>query len=79
MDAPKKRESVSEGRFGESRTRRGRKHPREASRRAAKETNQLERNNEMKMTKKLMILAAAVAVAFGAWAETETAGDYMWA
>ena len=30
------------------------------------------------MTKKLMILAAAVAVAFGAWAETETVGGYMW-
>ena len=28
VDAPKKRESVSEGRFGESRTRRVRKHPR---------------------------------------------------
>ena len=30
------------------------------------------------MTKKLMILAAVVAAAFGAWAEKETVGDYMW-
>ena len=30
------------------------------------------------MTKKLMMMVAAVAVAFGAWAETETVGDYTW-
>ena len=30
------------------------------------------------MTKKLMILAAAVAVAIGAWSETETVGGYTW-
>jgi hypothetical protein len=30
------------------------------------------------MTKKLMMIAAAVAVAFGAWAETETIGGYTW-
>ena len=29
------------------------------------------------MAKKLM-LAAAAAVAIGAWAETETVGDYTW-
>ena len=28
------------------------------------------------MTKKMMILAAALAVAFGAWADTETGGGY---
>lgn len=28
------------------------------------------------MTKKLMVLAAALAVAFGAWADTETGGGY---
>ena len=30
------------------------------------------------MTKKLMIMAAAVAVAFGAWADEETVGGYTW-
>ena len=30
------------------------------------------------MTKKLMMLAAALAVAIGAWAETETVGGYTW-
>ena len=30
------------------------------------------------MTKKLMIVAATLAVAIGAWAETETVGDYTW-
>ena len=30
------------------------------------------------MTKKLMMMFAAVAVAFGAWAETETVGGYTW-
>ena len=38
----------------------------------APQGKRFERNNEM--TKKLMILVSAVAVAFGAWAETETAG-----
>ncbi len=28
--------------------------------------------------KKLMMMAAAVAVAFGAWADTETVGGYTW-
>ena len=49
----------------------------EASRRAANEKNQFERNNE-NMKTKLMILAAAVTVAFGAWADTETVGGYTW-
>lgn len=31
------------------------------------------------MSGKLMMIVVAVAAAFGAWAETETAGDYMWA
>ena len=30
------------------------------------------------MTKKLMMMGAAVAAAFGAWAATETVGDYTW-
>ena len=30
------------------------------------------------MKTKLMMMAAAVAVAFGAWADTETVGDYTW-
>ncbi len=30
------------------------------------------------MTKKLMMMFAAVAVSFGAWAETETVGGYTW-
>ena len=30
------------------------------------------------MTKKLMVLAAAVAAAFGARADTETGGGYAW-
>ena len=30
------------------------------------------------MSKKLMMMAAAAAVAFGAWAETETVGGYTW-
>ena len=30
------------------------------------------------MTKKLMMVVATLAAAFGAWADTETAGDYMW-
>ena len=30
------------------------------------------------MTRKLMILFAALAAAFGAWAETETVGGYTW-
>ena len=38
----------------------------------APQGKRFERNNEM--TKKLMILVSAVAVAFGAWAETETIG-----
>ena len=37
----------------------------------SRKRNQLERNDEM--TKKLMMLAM-LAVAFGAWAETETVG-----
>ena len=38
--------------------------------------NQFERTAEM--TKKLMMMFAAVAAAFGAWAETETVGGYTW-
>ncbi len=30
------------------------------------------------MKAKLMMMAAAVAVAFGAWADTETVGGYTW-
>ena len=30
------------------------------------------------MEKKLMMMVAAVALAFGAWAATETVGDYTW-
>ncbi len=30
------------------------------------------------MTRKLMMLFAAVAVVFGAWADTETVGGYTW-
>ena len=30
------------------------------------------------MTKKLMIVAAALVAAFGAWADTETVGGYTW-
>ena len=30
------------------------------------------------MSRKLMMMAAAFAVAFGAWADTETVGGYMW-
>ena len=30
------------------------------------------------MTRKLMMLAVAVAVAFGVWAATETVGGYTW-
>ena len=30
------------------------------------------------MKKKLMMMFAALAVAFGAWAETETVGGYTW-
>ena len=30
------------------------------------------------MTKKLLMMVVAVAVAFGAWADTETVGDYTW-
>ena len=30
------------------------------------------------MTRKLMILFAAFAAAFGAWAATETVGGYIW-
>ena len=30
------------------------------------------------MKKKLMIVVAADAAAFGAWAETETVGGYTW-
>ena len=30
------------------------------------------------MTRKLMMIVAAVAVAFGAWAETEKVGGYTW-
>ena len=30
------------------------------------------------MTRKLMLLLAAAAVAFGAWADTETVGGYTW-
>ena len=30
------------------------------------------------MTRKLMMMVAAVAAAFGAWAETETVGGYIW-
>ena len=36
----------------------------------------LERNNEM--TKRLMMAAAAVAAAFGVWADTETVGGITW-
>ena len=28
--------------------------------------------------KKLMMMVAAIAAAFGAWAETETVGGYTW-
>lgn len=35
-----------------------------------------ERNNEM--TKKLMMMVAAVSAAFGAWAETGTGDGYTW-
>ena len=45
-------------------------------RRVTREKNQLVRNNEM--TRKLMMLAAALAVACGAWAETEAVGGYTW-
>ena len=30
------------------------------------------------MTKKLMMMAVAAAASFGAWADTETVGGYMW-
>ena len=30
------------------------------------------------MTKKLMMVVATLAAAFGAWAATETVGDYTW-
>ena len=30
------------------------------------------------MTKKLVMMVAALAAAFGAWAETETVGGYTW-
>ena len=30
------------------------------------------------MTKKLMMMGAVVAAAFGAWAETEMVGGYTW-
>lgn len=30
------------------------------------------------MTKKLMMMVAAVAAALGAWADTETVGGYTW-
>ena len=30
------------------------------------------------MARKMMMMVAAVAVAFGAWAETETVGGYTW-
>ena len=30
------------------------------------------------MTKKMVMLVAAAAVVFGAWAETETVGGYTW-
>ena len=30
------------------------------------------------MTKKLMMAIAALAAAFGAWADTETVGGYTW-
>ena len=30
------------------------------------------------MTKKLMMMVATLAVAFGAWAATETVGGYIW-
>ncbi len=36
--------------------------------------NQLERE----ITKRLMVIAATLAVAFGAWADTETVGGYTW-
>ena len=32
----------------------------------------------LEMTGKLMMMFAAVAVSFGAWAETETVGGYTW-
>ena len=41
-----------------------------------KEKEPIERTSEMK--KKLMIVVAAVAAAFGAWADTETVGGYIW-
>ena len=40
-----------------------------------KQTNQ---KRKTIMTKKLIMMVAAVAVAFGAWAETETVGGYTW-
>ena len=46
----------------------------EASRRAAKRKRQFERTSEM--TKKLLMMCAAVAVAIGARAETEAVGGY---
>ena len=36
--------------------------------------NQLERE----ITKRLMVIAATLAVAIGAWADTETVGGYTW-
>ena len=41
-----------------------------------KVTNQFEGNSKMKT--KLMMMVAALAVAFGARAETETVGGYTW-
>ncbi len=47
-----------------------------ASRPPQRERNDFERNNGM--NKKLMMLVTALAVAFGARAETETVGGYTW-
>ena len=47
-----------------------------ARRPAEPQRTQLERNDEM--TKNLMMMAAVVSVAFGAWADTETVGGYTW-
>ena len=33
---------------------------------------------DVEMTRKLMMMVAAVAAAFGAWAETETVDGYTW-
>ena len=47
-----------------------------ARRPAEPQGKRFERNAEM--TRKLVMMAAVVSVAFGAWAETETVGGYEW-